>query len=50
MNKEQRKIYADFDHKLTDLLTDCDTDNEFFQRLCWALQRISNEISRFTES
>ena len=50
MNKEQRKIYADFDRRLVELLTEGKTDEDFFQRLCWALQRVSNEISHFTES
>lgn len=48
MNKEKRKASADFDYKLTQLLTDCKTDEEMFERLCWALQRISTEISQFT--
>ena len=50
MANEKREARAEFDYKLTQLLTDCETDDELYERLCWALQRITTELSRFTNS
>lgn len=50
MDKSLREEYSKFDYELVKLLTDCNTDEEFYQRLCWALQRISNTLSQFTKS
>lgn len=43
MRKERAKLYMD----LTNLLTDCKTDAQYFRRMTWALEFISNNISRF---
>ena len=49
MEKNLREEYSNFDYELVKLLTNCNTDEEFYQRLCWALQRISNTLSQFTK-
>ena len=42
-----RKQKADFINNLVKLLTSCKNDNEFYNRLVWTLEKVSNEISRF---
>lgn len=50
MTQEKRIASAEFDSKLVKLLTECKNDDEMYERLCWALQRITLELSRFTNS
>lgn len=44
---EKRKEKALLHKNLTDILTDCPTDKEYWQRLMWALEIISNAVVRF---
>ena len=44
---EARKEKALLHKNLMDILTDCSTDKEYWQRLMWALEIISNEVVRF---
>lgn len=44
---EMRKEKALLHKNLMDILTDCPTDKEYWQRLLWALEIISNEVIRF---
>ena len=48
MDATTRKQKADFTNNLVKLLTDCENDTEFYNRLVWTLEKVSNEISRFT--
>ena len=45
MRKERAQLYND----LTILLTKCDNDAQYFRRLTWALEFISNNIARFDD-
>ena len=47
---EKRKEKALLHKNLTDILTDCPTDKEYWQRLMWALEIISNEVIRFGQT
>lgn len=50
MTLEERKEKSQFHHNLVELLTrDVKNDDELFNRLLWALERISLELSRFEE-
>ena len=44
---EMRKEKALLHKNLMDVITDCPTDKEYWQRLMWALEIISNEVIRF---
>lgn len=44
---EKRKEKALLHKNLMDILTDCHTDKEYWQRLMWALEIVSNEVIRF---
>lgn len=44
---EKRKEKALLHKNLMDILTDCPTDKEYWQRLLWALEIISNAVTRF---
>ena len=43
MRKERAQLHSD----LTALLTKCDNDAQYFHRLTWALEFISNNIIQF---
>jgi hypothetical protein len=47
MTLEMRKERALLHKELNDLLTKCDNDAQYFRRLTWALEFISNNIDRF---
>lgn len=47
MTLEERRERAILHRELTELLTKCDNDAQFFRRLTWALEFISNNIARF---
>lgn len=49
MTFEMRKERAQLHHDLTILLTKCDNDTQYFRRLTWALEFISNNITRFDD-
>lgn len=44
---EKRKEKALLHKNLMDILTDCPTDKEYWQRLMWALEIVSNAVVRF---
>lgn len=44
---EKRKEKALLHKNLMDILTDCPTDKEYWQRLLWTLEIISNTVVRF---
>ena len=44
---EKRKEKALLHKNLMDILTDCPTDKEYWQRLMWALEIVSNAVIRF---
>lgn len=44
---EARKEKALLHKNLVDILTNCPTDKEYWQRLMWALEIISNAVVRF---
>ena len=44
---EKRKEKALLHKNLIDVLTKCENDQEYWQRLLWALEIISNEVTRF---
>ena len=44
---EKRKEKALLHKNLMDILTDCPTDKEYWQRLLWALEIISKEVVSF---
>jgi len=50
MNKEERIEKSKFNYELVNLLTEKNNDEDFYKRLLWALERISLELTRFTES
>lgn len=47
MTKEERREKAELHKKLVDLLTECETDTEYFKRLVWANQIIANIFSNW---
>lgn len=47
MTLEMRRERALLHRELNDLLTKCDNDVQYFRRLTWALEFISNNIDRF---
>ncbi len=47
MTLEMRKERALLHSELTALLTKCDNDVQYFRRLTWALDFISNNINQF---
>lgn len=47
MTLEERRERAILHRELNDLLTKCDNDKQYFRRLTWALEFISNNIDRF---
>ena len=47
MTLEMRKERDLLHRELNDLLTKCDNDAQYFRRLTWALEFISNNIGRF---
>jgi hypothetical protein len=47
MTLEMRRERAILHKELIDLLTKCDNDAQYFRRLTWALEFISNNIDRF---
>ncbi len=44
---EKRKEKALLHKNLMDILTNCPSDKEYWQRLLWALEIISNAVVRF---
>jgi hypothetical protein len=44
---QQRKQRAEMLQALCDIITDCDNDAEFFTRLLWANEWISNQLLTF---
>lgn len=44
---QQRKKRAEMIKELTDIITNCDNDAEFFVRLLWANEWISNQLLMF---
>ena len=36
-------------HDLVELLTDCKSDKDYFERMVYSLQIISNELTQFTD-
>ena len=49
MTFEMRKERAQLYKNLTDLLTDCENDAQYFYRLTWALEFISNTLAGYTD-
>ena len=49
MTLEMRKERAILHKELTELLTKCNNDAQYFRRLTWALEFISNDINRFNK-
>lgn len=47
MTLEERRERAILHRELNNLLTKCDNDAQYFRRLTWALEFISNNIDRF---
>ena len=47
MTLEERRERAILHRELSDLITKCDNDAQYFRRLTWALEFISNNIDRF---
>ena len=47
MTLEERRERAILHRELSDLITKCDNDAQYFRRLTWALEFISNNINRF---
>ena len=47
MTLEMRRERAILHRELSELLTKCDNDAQYFRRLTWALEFISNNIDRF---
>jgi len=44
---QQRKERAELVKELSDIITNCDNDAEFFIRLLWANEWISNQLLTF---
>ena len=36
-------------HDLVELLTDCESDKDYFERMVYSLQIISNELTQFKD-
>ena len=51
MTKEERKTKSEFIYKLSELLcgNDLDNDEQFFKKLLWANNYISNALARFED-
>ena len=49
MNKETRKRYQEFHTSLTEVLTNVDNDELYYQNLIWALEFITNDLIRFSK-
>ena len=47
MDIEKRKAYALLHKELVDILTNCKTDKEYYQRLIWAQQIVTNCLIDF---
>ena len=47
MDKEIRKRYQEFHTSLTEVLTNADNDELYYQNLIWALEFITNSLSRY---
>ena len=47
MTLEERRERAILHRELAELLVKCDNDAQYFRRLTWALEFISNNIARF---
>ena len=48
MTTAERKEIAYLHRDLCNVLTNCDTDKQFYKRLLWAQQWIEKELSVFT--
>ena len=44
---QQRKKRAEMLKEISDIITDCDDDDDFFIRLIWANEWISNQLLTF---
>ena len=44
---QQRKERAELVKELSDIITNCDNDTDFFIRLIWANEWISNQLLTF---
>lgn len=44
---QQRKKRAEMLQEICDIITNCDNDAEFFTRLLWANEWISNQLMTF---
>lgn len=49
MKVEQRKEKAILQKELTDILTDCKNDKDYFQRLLWAQEIITRCLTDFLD-
>lgn len=49
MDIEKRQQRAIFHQKLVDLLSDCKNDGEFYQRLIWVQEIITNSLADFIQ-
>ena len=49
MTFEMRKEKAQLHRALTDLLTNCDNDVQYFHRLTWALEFISGTLATYDD-
>ena len=49
MRVEKRKEKATFHKAITDLLTDCNNDKDYFQRLLWAQEVITRGLADFMD-
>jgi len=49
MDKETRKRYQEFHASLTEVLTNVDNDELYYQNLIWALEIITNDLIRFNK-
>lgn len=49
MTAEMRKERAQLHFALTDLLTNCDNDAQYFRRLTWALEFISGTLAAYDD-
>ena len=49
MNAKMRKEHAELHKNLIDLLTDCENDEQYYQRLKWARDIITKCLDDFTD-
>lgn len=49
MNAKMRKEHAELHKDLVDLLTDCENDEQYYQRLKWARDIITKCLDDFTD-